>query len=83
VEIASYLIFFLAGLGFGFAAPGWWRWIPLVFPLALALVAALQEGVDGTLLIRLVVALLVTAAGVLLGVFLDRRGRRGEQVRYA
>ena len=83
MEIASYLIFFFAGLGFGFAAPGRWRWIPLVFPLALALVAALQEGVDGTLLIRLVVALLVTAAGVLLGVFLDRRGRRGEQVRYA
>jgi ABC-type phosphate transport system permease subunit len=83
VEIASYLIFFLAGLGFGFAAPGRSRWIPLVFPLALALVAALQEGVDGTLLIRFVVALLVTAAGVLLGVFLDRRGRRGEQVRFA
>jgi ABC-type phosphate transport system permease subunit len=80
VEIASYLAFFLAGLGFGFAAPGKWRWIPLVFPLALAVVAALQEGVDGTLLIRLVVALLVTAAGVLLGVFLERRG---EQVRYA
>jgi hypothetical protein len=80
MEIGSYLIFFLAGLGFGFAAPGRWRRIPLVFPLALALVAALQEGVDGTLLIRLVVALLVTAAGVLLGAFLERRG---EQVRYA
>jgi hypothetical protein len=83
VEIASYLIFFLAGLGFGFAAPGRWRWIPLVFPVALAIVAALQEGIDGTLLIRLAVALLVTAAGVLLGVFLDRRGRRGEQIRFA
>jgi hypothetical protein len=83
VEIASYLIFFLAGLGFGFAAPGKWRWIPLVFPLALAVVAALQEGVDGMFLVRLVVALLVTAAGVLLGALLDRRGRRGEHVRYA
>jgi hypothetical protein len=76
VDIASYLIFLLAGLGFGFAAPGKWRWVPLVFPLALALLAAYQEGVDGTLLIRLVVALLATAGGVLLGALLDRRGQR-------
>jgi len=82
VDIASYLVFFLAGLGFGFAAPGGWRWTPLVFPLALALGAAYEEGVDGTLLIRLVIALLVTAGGVLLGALLDRRGRR-EQASFA
>ena len=76
MDIPSYLIFFLAGLGFGFAAPGNWRWTPLVFPLALALAAAYEEGIDGTLLIRLVVALLVTVGGVLLGALLDRRGRR-------
>jgi hypothetical protein len=75
-------MFLLAGLGFGFAAPGKWRWIPLVFPLALALGAAYEEGVDGTLLVRLVIALLVTAGGVLLGALLDRRGRR-EQARFA
>lgn len=76
MDVVSYLIFFLAGLGFGFAAPGRWRWVPLVFPLALALGAAYQEGVDGTLLIRLAVALLVTVGGVLLGVLLGRRGQR-------
>lgn len=80
MDVVSYLIFFLAGLGFGFAAPGRWRWVPLVFPLALALGAAYQEGVDGTLLIRLAVALLVTVGGVLLGVLL---GRRGQRVRFA
>jgi hypothetical protein len=83
VEIPSYLIFFLAGLGFGFAAPGKWRWVPLAFPLALALGAAFQEGVDGVLLIRLVIALLVTAGGVLLGALLDRRGRPREQASHA
>jgi hypothetical protein len=83
VDILSYLVFFLAGLGFGFAAPGKWIWIPLAFPLALALAAAFQEGVDGPLLIRLVVALLVTAGGVLLGALLDRRGERGGQTRFA
>jgi hypothetical protein len=77
VDIVSYLTFFLAGLGFGFAAPGNWRWTPLVFPLALALGAAYEEGVDGTLLVRLVVALLVTAGGVLLGALFDRRGQAG------
>jgi hypothetical protein len=83
VDILSYLIFFLAGLGFGFAAPGKWKWIPLAFPLALALAAAFQEGVDGALLIRLVVALLVTVGGVLLGALLDSRGERGGQTRFA
>jgi hypothetical protein len=80
--VTSYVIFLLAGLGFGFAAPGGWRWTPVVFPLALALGAAYEEGVDGTLLVRLVIALLVTAGGVLLGALLDRRGRR-EQAGFA
>ncbi len=39
--------------------------------LLLALVAAFQEGIDGTLLLRLCIALLVTAAGVVLGMVLD------------
>lgn len=83
MDILSYLIFFLAGLGFGFAAPGKWKWIPLAFPLALALAAAFQEGVDGALVLRLIVALLVTAGGVLLGALLDRRSTRGGQTRFA
>ena len=76
MDITSYLIFFLAGLAFGFAAPGNWRWVPLVFPLALALGAASQEGIDGTLLVRLAVALLITVGGVLFGTLLDRRGQQ-------
>jgi hypothetical protein len=83
VDIASYLIFFLAGVGFGFAAPGKSKWVPLAFPLALALAAAFQEGIDGTLVIRLIVALLVTAGGVLLGALLDSRATRGAQTRFA
>jgi hypothetical protein len=73
MAIAAYVLFFLAGLGFGYAAGGVWRWLPLVFPLLLALVAALREGIDGQFVFRLVVALLVTAAGVVLGTLLDRR----------
>ena len=80
MAVVPYLIFFLAGLGFGYAAIGVWKWVPLVFPLLLALIAAFSEGVDGTFLVRLVIALVVTAAGVLLGIALapDEQPRRAE-----
>jgi hypothetical protein len=83
VGIASYVLFFVAGLGFGYAAPGLWKWSPLAFPLALALGAAFQQGIDGTWVVRLIVALLVTGGGVFLGALLDARGERGERARYA
>jgi hypothetical protein len=83
VGVAAYVLFFIAGLGFGYAAVGKWKWLPMVFPLALALGAALQQGVDGTWVVRLIIALLVTAGGVLLGALLDSRGERGERARYA
>jgi hypothetical protein len=83
VGIAAYVLFFIAGLGFGYAAVGKWKWLPIVFPLALALGAALQQGVDGTWVFRLIVALVVTAGGVLLGALLDSRGQQGERARYA
>jgi hypothetical protein len=83
VGVAAYVLFFIAGLGFGYAAVGKWKWLPLLFPLALALGAALQQGVDGTWIVRVIVALLVTAGGVLLGAMLDARGERGERARYA
>jgi hypothetical protein len=71
MAIVAYLLFFLAGLGFGYAALGIWKWTPLAFPVLLALVAAFGQGIDGALVLRLVVALAVTAVGVLLGMLLD------------
>jgi len=76
VVVTAYVLFFVAGLAFGYAAGGRGRWAPLALPLLLALVAALSEGVDGTILLRLLVALVVTAVGVVLGVVLDRSGQR-------
>jgi hypothetical protein len=70
MAVVAYVLFFLAGLGFGYAAIGVWKWLPLAFPLLLALAAAASEGVDGTMLIRLAVALLLTAGGVVLGMML-------------
>jgi hypothetical protein len=80
MAVVAYALFFLAGLGFGYAAMGVWKWFPLAFPLLLALAAAASQGIDGTLIVRLIIALLVTAAGVLLGIWLapEEQPRRAE-----
>jgi hypothetical protein len=84
VGITAYLLFFLAGIGFGYAAVGRWKWLPLLFPLALGLGALFIYGPDAAVLIRLVVALLITALGVLLGSMIDARtSARGDHARYA
>jgi hypothetical protein len=76
MAVASYVIFFLSGLGFGYAAPGLWKWLPLAFPLVLFGITAFQEGVGGTAVVRLILALLITAGGVLVGMLLERRAER-------
>jgi hypothetical protein len=83
VGIIAYVLFFVAGLGFGYAASGKWKWLPLLFPLVLALSAAVQQGIDGTWIVRVIIALVVTAGGVVLGALLDARGERGQRARYA
>ena len=82
--IVGYLLFFLAGLGFGYAAPPKWRWLPLLFPLALGLWALFKYGPDASVLIRLVLALIITVLGIFLGAMLDARsGESSEHARYA
>jgi hypothetical protein len=78
--IVAFVLFFLAGLGFGYAAAGRWKWLPVAFPLLLALVTVLKEGGDGVLVVRLVIALVVTAAGVVAGMMLapEEQPRRAE-----
>jgi hypothetical protein len=68
--VVSYVLFFVAGLGFGYAAAGAWRWLPLALPLLLALYTVLKDGVDGVLVVRLLIALAVTVVGVIAGTML-------------
>jgi hypothetical protein len=77
--IIAYLLFFIAGVGFGYAAIGKWRWLPLAFPLVLGLFALFKYGPDASVLIRLIVALVITALGVLLGTAIDARGERAAE----
>ena len=82
--IIAYLLFFLAGLGFGFAAPARWKWLPLLFPLVLGLWALFKYGPDASVLIRLVLALGITVLGILVGAAIDARSvARDEHPRYA
>jgi hypothetical protein len=83
VAFVGYLLFFLAGLGFGFAAPGRTKLVPFLFPLLLAIGAAIPNGIDATLILRLIVALVLTGLGIVLGILMDQRGQRREAARAA
>jgi hypothetical protein len=83
VGFVAYLLFFLAALGFGFAAPGKTKLVPFAFPLLLAIGAAVPNGVDAALILRLIVALALTALGIVLGIALDQRTQRREAARAA
>jgi hypothetical protein len=83
VAFVGYLLFFLAGLGFGFAAPGRAKLIPFIFPLLLAIGAAIPNGIDATLILRLIVALVLTGLGIVLGILMDQGAQRREAARAA
>jgi hypothetical protein len=76
MNVIGYVLFFLAGLGFGYAAPGRVKLLPLVFPLILALGAILRDGVQGEIVLRLVFALVLTFIGIVLGFMIDQRTGR-------
>ncbi|HLM26491.1 MAG TPA: hypothetical protein VK304_05945 [Thermoleophilaceae bacterium] len=65
--VISVTLFFLAGLAFGYALGPPLMWIPLAFPVIMALAAAIKDGPSISILIRLVVALVVTFLGIMLG----------------
>jgi hypothetical protein len=71
--IVAYILFLLAGLGFGYAAPGLAKLLPLLFPLVLALGAFTRDGVDGGSLLRLILAIVITMVGIALGAVLEER----------
>jgi hypothetical protein len=75
--VLSYILFFLLGFGFGFALRGVAPFTALLIPLVLALVTILVNGSDSTVIARLIIALVITAGGVLLGMVLQRVSGEG------
>ena len=74
----AYVLFLLAGLGFGYAAVGVWKLAPLIFPLVLALGAFLRDGVSAGSFAKFVIAIVLMLIGVALGMLLDQRSERGQ-----
>jgi hypothetical protein len=84
VGITAYVLFFLAGMGFGYAAPTRWKWLPVLFPIGLALGAIFIHGLDGAIVVRLIIALVVTALGIFVGMMIDARAEsHADHPRYA
>ena len=71
-----YILFFVAGLGWGYALYGIRRWTVLLFPLVLALGAFVSDGVTGEALLELLLAFGLTTAGIVLGTILATREDR-------
>ena len=76
LKLIGFVLFFLAGLGFGYAAPGRLKLIPLAFPVLLAIGALIRDGLQGTTILRIVLALIVTAIGLAIGYMIDQREGR-------
>ena len=74
--MVPYILFFLAGLGWGYALYGIWRWTALLFPLVLALFAFASDGVSGEAVLELLLALGLTTAGIVIGAILATREDR-------
>jgi hypothetical protein len=84
VGITAYVLFFLAGIGFGYAAPTRWKWLPVLFPIGLALGAIVIHGVDAAVVVRLIIALVVTGLGVFIGMMIEARAEgASDHARYA
>ena len=56
---------------------------PALVPGRAFFIALFQEGASGATVIRLIVALVVTAVGVLLGILVERRAAEGSSAQYA
>ena len=73
--VIAFIIFFLAGLAFGYAASPRVKWLPVLFPIALALGALVGSKTN---FLALAIALVVTIVGIAIGWLLEARseGRR-------
>ena len=74
--VIAYVLFFLLGLAFGYALRGPTTLLALAFPLLIAIPGGLNQGFDSGYIARLLVALALTAGGLILGWVIDQGGER-------
>jgi len=67
VPVVGFILFFVAGFVFGYAAPGGWAFLPVVIPIVVGLYTMLTEGLDATVVLLTLLGIVVTAAGTIAG----------------
>jgi len=70
--ILQFILLALLGLTLGYAA-GKAAWLGLLVPVFFALISAFNDGVTGRLIVLFIIALVVMAAAIVVGLLIDRR----------
>jgi hypothetical protein len=65
--VAGFIVFFVAGVVFGYAAPGRAAIVPVIIPILIGLYTGLTQGFDGHVLLFTVLGIIVTIVGIVLG----------------
>ena len=65
--MAGFVVFFIAGFVFGYAAPGLSAFLPVLIPVLIGLYTGLTQGFDGHVILFSVIGIVVTFVAVLLG----------------
>ena len=65
--IIGFVLFFLTGLVFGYAAPKAWAIVPIFLPIVVGLYTGLMDVFDTELVVLMLVGVGVTVGGIVLG----------------
>ena len=63
----GYIVLVLCGFTFGYILPGWPAFLPLLIPIFLFIGTIANEGLDGALFVRFLLAVVVTILAVIAG----------------
>jgi hypothetical protein len=76
--ILQFILLALLGLTLGYAA-GKAAWLGLLVPVFFALISAFNDGITGRLIVLFIVALVVMAVAIVIGLLIDRRATAGSE----
>ncbi len=76
--ILQFILLALLGLTLGYAA-GRAAWLGLLVPVFFALISAFNDGITGRLIVLFLVALVVMAVAIVIGLLIDRRATAGSE----
>ena len=71
--MAGFVVFFLAGFVFGYAAPGLSAYLPVLLPLLIGIYTGATTGFDAHVIVFTIVGIGVTVIAIFLGRALDYR----------